>query len=98
MRAQALLKVTVEALLDYSRSQVYAYDEKRLHAVLTVKDTDITDLSRNHSFLARLAKYGLNAEDDDPQTLLIFEDGGTFTAFVMYRKLRNKSMFFIEIN
>lgn len=97
MRAQALLKVTVEALLDYSRSQVYAYDEKRLHAVLTVKDSDIIDLSRNSSFLARLAKYGLNAEDDDPQTLLIFEDGGTFTAVVMYRKLRNKSMFFVEI-
>lgn len=86
MRAQALLKVTVEALLDYSRSQVYAYDEKRLHAVLTVKDTDIVDLSRDHSFLARLAKYGLNAEDD-----------GTFTAVVMYRKLKNKSMFFVEV-
>lgn len=98
MNAQALLKVAVESLVGSTRSQIYAYDKQRQHAVLTVRNTDIIEISRNRSFLRQLARYGLNAEEADPTTLCIFEDGGTFTAVVMYRKLKNTAMLFVEIS
>lgn len=94
MKIEALLKVVVTTLESTTKSKIYAYDQKRFHAVLTTQETNLISIARGR-FDRAIARYGLDIVEDSPDEIVIADS--MFTAVIMLRPLKRKTCLFVEV-
>lgn len=100
MNPTALLKVVVTALSDICNANLFAYDQKLQHAVLSSKKIfDSADIARDPLLQKRLSRYDLNCEEVDSKIVVIYEDGSAFQAIISLHKspVNGKCHLFVEI-